>query len=225
MIFGASATVTGAPPGGLGLREQPRSSERGPDPFWSALFGNDFPVEIEIGSGDGSFLFAAAARAPSTNFIGLEWSPRKATRLAARIAAAYDRRVRVLRADAGYVVRHLVPERSVTAYHVYFPDPWPKRRHAERRLFSTGFLADVARSLVDGGRISVATDVESYIRAIERAFEASEWFATADPEEEPAGLRTSFARKYRDEGRALYAATFVRTAAVGGAAASKIRSR
>ena len=133
--------------------------------------------------------------------------------------------MRVLRADAGCVVRHLVPERSVTAYHVYFPDPWPKRRHAERRLFSTAFVADVARSLVDGGRISLATDVESYMRAIERAFAASESFAPGDPETEPVGLRTSFARKYRAQGRSLYAATFVRTAAVGRAAASKIRSR
>jgi tRNA (guanine-N7-)-methyltransferase len=180
-------------------------------PFWSELFGNTGPVEIEIGCSDGSFLLAAAARAPRTNFLGIEWSPRKASRLAERIRRAYGSRVHILRADASCVVRHLLPERSVAAYHVYFPDPWPKRRHAERRLFSPAFIDAVTRTLVEGGRISVATDVESYMRAIERTFAASPAFAPAPTEaDDPPGLRTTFARKYRAAGRSLYAASFVR---------------
>jgi len=170
-------------------------------------------------------LLAAAARTPATNFLGIEWSPRKASRLAARIARAYGPRLRVLHADASCVVQHLVPERSVAAYHVYFPDPWPKRRHAERRMFSPVFVAAAARTLADDGRLSVATDVESYMRAIERNVAASGCFTPAADEPEPPGLRTTFARKYRARGRTLYAATFVRAAAVGRVAASKIRSR
>ena len=179
-------------------------------PFWSELFGNPGPVEIEIGCSDGSFLLAAAARAPRTNFLGIEWSPRKAGRLGARIGHAFGSRVRVLHADASCVVRHLVPPRSVSAYHVYFPDPWPKRRHAERRLFSAAFVDAVACSLVDDGRLHVTTDVPSYMRDVEAIFAACSAFTPAPLESEPPGLRTTFARKYRAQGRSLYAASFVR---------------
>jgi tRNA (guanine-N7-)-methyltransferase len=95
--------------------------------LWSALFGRAAPVEIEIGSGDGVFLLAFAGHHPDRNFLGIERSPSKARRLEARLARSGLANLRALRADATCLLPALVPRASVAAYHVYFPDPWPKR--------------------------------------------------------------------------------------------------
>jgi tRNA (guanine-N7-)-methyltransferase len=178
--------------------------------LWSALFGNDDPVEIEIGSGDGTFLAAAAARAPSTNFLGIERSPAKARRLVARIARLGNPRVRTLQADATCVVGTLVPPASVAAYHVYFPDPWPKRRHARRRVLTPALIAALARTLVPDGRLLLATDVYGYASLIRLDVLAGGRFAQCESGHDHPGLTTAFARKYRAAGRAVYVATFIR---------------
>ena len=181
-------------------------------PFWSALFGNDAPVEIEIGSGDGSFLIAGAARAPSTNFLGIEHSRAKAMRLAARVTRRGESRIRTLHADAACVVGTLVPPASVAAYHVYFPDPWPKRRHARRRLFTPALVAVIARTLVGGGCLFVASDVYGYLRLIRAHILADGSFDERESDGDHPGYGTAFARKYRAAGRATYCATFARRA-------------
>jgi tRNA (guanine-N7-)-methyltransferase len=126
---------------------------------WPAVFGNDHPVEIEIGPGRGDVLLAAAAAAPGTNFFAVE----RATVAAHALAAEARRRaldnVRVVAADARCVVARLVPAVSVSAYHIYFPDPWPKRRHRRRRLTEDGFPRAIERTLVPGGAVHLATDL------------------------------------------------------------------
>ena len=179
-------------------------------PFWSVLFGDDAPVEIEIGSGDGTFLAAAAARAPSTNFFGIERSPAKTRRLAARVARLGSARVRTLQADAACVVGALVPPASVTAYHVYFPDPWPKHRHAKRRVFTPNLIADLARTLVPGGRLLIASDVYGYARLIRLDVLADGHFEERESGPDHPGFATAFARKYQAAARAVYVATFIR---------------
>jgi tRNA (guanine-N7-)-methyltransferase len=179
-------------------------------PFWRAIFGTDGAVEIEIGSGDGTFLLAAAARDPATNFFGIERSRAKARRLAARVAHAAIPNVRTLHADAACVVRLLVPPSSVVAYHLYFPDPWPKRRHAARRILTDDLLEALARSLVDGGRLLLASDVYGYLRLMRTHVRAHGVFDEHDEGVDHPGLTTGFARKYRAAGRSVYAATFVR---------------
>ena len=116
----------------------------------------------------------------------------------------------MLCADAGCVVATLIPAASVDAYHVYFPDPWPKRRHGERRLLGPAFVEAAARTLVDGGRLHLATDVATYLAVAERAIAASGRFTAVDPGADVPGLRTTFARKYQAAGRPLYAASFIR---------------
>lgn len=116
----------------------------------------------------------------------------------------------MLEADAGCVVRTLVPASSVAAYHLYFPDPWPKRRHAARRIFTADLVDGIIRTLVPSGRLLVATDVVEYMHVMkERAAAGGLIARTAEPDH--PGLSTAFARKYRAAGRLLYAATFVRT--------------
>lgn len=196
--------------------------------FWSTLFRRRAPVEIEIGSGDGAFLLAYAARHPERSFLGIERSPSKFRRLEARLARAGLPNVRVLRADATCVVPALVPAASVATYHVYFPDPWPKRGHAFRRIFSAPFITTLARTLAAGGRVFLTTDVHDYAADIRSSMLDHGAFTERADDAEHPGFQTSFGRKYRAAGRPLYATTFARIDAerrvAQPAAASKIRS-
>ena len=178
--------------------------------FWSALFGNTAPVEIEVGAGDGTFLIAAATDAPETNFLGIERSRAKARRLDARLVAIAPPSLRVLRADASCVLATIVPAASVRAYHVYFPDPWPKRRHARRRLFTPDLVAALGRTLVPGGRLFTATDVEPYAQRIRATVLADGRFEERACGSDHPGLTTAFARKYIAAGRTLHPAVFMR---------------
>jgi tRNA G46 methylase TrmB len=103
---------------------------------WRAVFGNAHAVEVEIGPGLGDVLLAYAASAPGTNFFGIEHRPGAADAILRRAARLGLRNVRAVTGDARCIVAHLVPDASVSAYHVYFPDPWPKRRHHRKRRLS-----------------------------------------------------------------------------------------
>jgi len=194
--------------------------------FWAELFGDPAPVELEIGSGDGAFLLARAATMPRRNLLGIERSPGKSRRLAARIARLGSPHVRTLQADATYVLE-LVPSASVSAVHVYFPDPWPKRRHIPRRIFAPAFVAALARALQGDGTLYVATDVAVYMEHIRAVVLADRRFDEVAAGDDHPGLSTGFARKYRAEGRALHLARFRRARGAGDQprpAAVKIRS-
>jgi tRNA (guanine-N7-)-methyltransferase len=128
--------------------------------FWSSVFGRSGPVEIEIGPGTGAFLLQEAARRPQVNFVAIESSRSRAENLEALVRSRGLTHVRVVHAPAQCVVHHIVPTRSVAAYHIYFPDPWWKRRHHRRRLLTPAFARDVARTLVPGGLVAFATDVD-----------------------------------------------------------------
>jgi tRNA (guanine-N7-)-methyltransferase len=195
--------------------------------FWRTIFGRDAPVEVEIGSSDGVFLLSRAASAPAHDFLGIERSPSKAKRLEARVERSMLANVRALQADAVCVVTTLVPAASVSVYHVYFPDPWPKRGHAPRRIFTGRFVASLARTLVPDGRLHVATDVDGYADVIRRIVLAHGGFVEQPATDAHPGLQTSFARKYRAAGRTLHAASFARAPEpvdVQPVAASKMRS-
>jgi len=195
--------------------------------FWSALFPLPAPVEIEVGCGDGAFLVAVGRRHPERNFFGLERSPAKARRLAERVERLATANVRSLRADAVCLVSAVIPTASVAAYHVYFPDPWWKRRHAPRRVFTPAFVAGVARTLWDDGRLHFATDVQAYSVVARQSVLADGRFIEVAVGDDHPGLTTSFARKYRGAGRPLYPFTFVRRATAPssqGLAAPKTRS-
>ncbi|MDX9752564.1 MAG: tRNA (guanosine(46)-N7)-methyltransferase TrmB, partial [bacterium] len=112
------------------------------------LFGNTHPVEIEIGMGKGRFLLAESLCRPDTNFIGIEWSLKWLRVALYRLAKAPRPNCLLLCLNADMVVKLLIPPRSVTAYHVYFPDPWPKEKHQKRRLFNPRFIEKLAETLV-----------------------------------------------------------------------------
>ena len=176
------------------------------DPLWSFVFGNDHPVEIEIGPGRGDVLLAFAAARPEVNFFGIEHVQGTAERLTARLGAAGVTNARVIGGDATCVVRHLVPSASIARYHVYFPDPWPKRRHHRRRVFTEDFVAALRRSLVAGGSVHVATDLEWLYETIDAAL-VSGGFRRHRDAVAPPRPTTRFERKYASAG--TYAGGYV----------------
>jgi tRNA (guanine-N7-)-methyltransferase len=192
---------------------EPGSSTGSAPLEWTALFGNDHPVELEIGSGKGLFLVNAARANPAHNFLGIELS-RKYARLAAERLARQDIfHAKVWSGDARIVLPRSIPPASLQAVHIYFPDPWWKKRHKKRRVFTEALVAEVQRILLPGGQLRVASDVEEYFGVIRDLIAAYPRFRQRpvpepkDPEHELDYL-TNFERKYRLEGRPIYRAAY-----------------
>ena len=181
--------------------------------FWHAIFGTDYPVEVEIGPGTGTFIIPAAHSRPRTNFFAFEHSRSRATHLQQAINAHGLANALVVNADAGCAVATLIPAASVAAYHVYFPDPWWKRRHHRRRLFTAAFADALARTLMPGGRVHLATDVADVFALAAEVFTAAGAFAAVAASPSPRIGPTAFERKGLARGAAIREATFVRSAA------------
>lgn len=180
---------------------------------WHAIFGSDAPVELEVGSGKGLFLANAATRQRDHNFFGVELAKKYARTAAERIAKRQLTNVRVLAGDARRFLHEFVPPGSLHALHIYFPDPWWKKRHKKRRVFCEPFVADVARALRSGGDFWIATDVEEYFGVIQDLMaKHPEFIPQAVPEpkspEHELDYLTNFERKYRIEGRPIYRAHY-----------------
>src|SRR5438105_2378990 len=128
------------------------------------LFGRVAPVEVDLGCGDGTFLVALAAQNPDRNFLGTERLLGRVRSVCRRIARLNLENVRVIRMESSYAVARLLPPSAISAFHVLFPDPWPKRRHHRRRLFTTEFLDAIDCSLERNGLLHLATDDTDYFR-------------------------------------------------------------
>ncbi|MCA8912157.1 MAG: tRNA (guanosine(46)-N7)-methyltransferase TrmB [Planctomycetes bacterium] len=170
------------------------------------VFGNDKPVELELGIGKGRFLIQSAEAHPERNWVGVEWASRYYRMVAERAAKRGLHNLRVLRDDAGKVVRDNVGDAAVDVLHVYFPDPWPKARHLKRRLVQAPFAREAARILKDGGSVQLATDHEDYAVQMEEVFNADPDFEQtfrAVGDEAPEGV-TNWEVKFRREGRTIH---------------------
>jgi tRNA (guanine-N7-)-methyltransferase len=177
-------------------------AEQDPVLDWQAVFGNRQPVEIEIGIGKGRYIIAAAQARPQTNFLGIEWAS-KYLRIA--LERGQKRRLanlRLVRAEAREFVEFFVPATSVQAFHLYFPDPWPKKRHHKRRLFNPAFLEEVARTLVPGGRLWLATDHADYFAAMQEVLAADLRFR--EVEADWGEVKTNYEEKYLRAGKPIY---------------------
>ena len=182
----------------------------------AAVFGNDRPVEVEVGFGKGLFLLTACRSRPDVNFLGIEIERKYALFTANRLAKRGLRNVRLACADARTFLRDRLPAGSVAAVHVYFPDPWWKNRHRKRRLFTEEFAAQCARVLRPGGRLHLASDVEEYFVLITGLVEDLSAFERLPPPEakqpeHDLDYLTNFERKYRKEGRPIHRASYRKT--------------
>jgi tRNA (guanine-N7-)-methyltransferase len=129
---------------------------------FDAAFGRRAPTAMEIGFGDGRALLAMAAADPETNYVGVEVHRPGVGRVLREIEERGIGNVRVMCTDAALLLAGHVGEASLDAVYIFFPDPWPKKRHHKRRLVQPGFVALLARCLKPGGRLHMATDWEEY---------------------------------------------------------------
>jgi tRNA (guanine-N7-)-methyltransferase len=144
------------------------------------LFGRTAPVVLEIGSGMGETTAAIAQANPGTDFIAVEVHGPGVGSLLKRIEAAGLANLRVVRHDAIDVLEKMIVDASLAGLHLFFPDPWPKKRHHKRRLVQPDFVALAARKLIPGGYFHAATDWPDYAAQMEQVLGACPLLEKAD---------------------------------------------
>jgi tRNA (guanine-N7-)-methyltransferase len=160
---------------------------------------------VEIGCGGGRTIIGIAVARPAENFLAVERAGEYYRVLRDRVTRRALSNMRISRLDADYLIARFFPDECVREYHVYFPDPWPKKRHHKRRLFTEQFCADLRRTLIPGGVLYFATDHQDYYQEILPRLQAvlavrehpERW------EDGPQG-RTNYEVKYLREGRPIY---------------------
>ena len=174
---------------------------------WFPADRRELPLELEIGSGKGTFLVQQAVLEPEVNFLGLEYAKAFWRHSADRMRRHALANVRMLHGEAGEMVRNYIPKKYLHRVHIYFPDPWPKKKHNKRRLIQAGFLRQLHEVICDGGDVRIATDHVDYFEWMcEHVSEVTDIF-DRQPFEKPVSagegelVGTNFERKYRREGR------------------------
>jgi len=160
------------------------------------MFARPQPLEVELGSGDGSFLVDHARLHQDHNFIGVErllGRIRKLDRKARRAGLANLRGVRI---ESSYFLEYLLPPGSAIALHIYFPDPWPKRKHRRHRLINERFPMLARQALAPGGKVYLRTDDQDYFEQMVGVFAASAAFRLAETPVELSALATDFERGF-----------------------------
>ncbi|HEX3797116.1 MAG TPA: tRNA (guanosine(46)-N7)-methyltransferase TrmB [Verrucomicrobiae bacterium] len=167
---------------------------------FASLFPTSQPLEVELGSGDGSFLVNYAKLHPERNFLGVErllGRLRKLDRKARRAGLANLCGVRI---ESAYLVEYLLPPQSVSALHIYFPDPWPKRKHRKNRLINDRFTQIAHKVLAPKGIVYLRTDDEDYFNQMVTAFAANKDFGLTETPEELSAVVTDFERNFHARG-------------------------
>lgn len=176
------------------------------------MFAVAQPVEIDIGCGKGGFLLARAKAHPETNFIGIERMLKRVRKVDDKIIRAGLTNVRLLRLECNHAVRNMLPEQSIRVAYIFFPDPWPKRRHHQRRLLSTSFLDALAGTLTPNGLVHIKTDHMEYFEAIQKVFTLHPRFEPVPFPEFPEGERTDFEKVFEKLNRSIGKGSFRKTA-------------
>ncbi|MBK1692507.1 tRNA (guanosine(46)-N7)-methyltransferase TrmB [Ectothiorhodospira mobilis] len=179
------------------------------------LFGRRAPVTLEIGFGNGESLAQMAAADPERDFLGVEVHRPGVGHLLQRLEDLGLDNVRVASHDAVELVREQIPEAGLDCVQVFFPDPWPKKRHHKRRLIQPAFVQQLRRGLRPGGRLHLATDWEDYARHMLEVMTAAEGFVNTAPEDgfAPRGERplTKFEQRGQGLGHGVWDLVFQRT--------------
>lgn len=172
------------------------------------MFAQAQPLEVELGSGDGSFLAQRAAAHPELNFLGVERLLGRLRKLDRKAQRAGLANLRLMRIEAGYFLEFLLPPQSVSALHVYFPDPWPKRKHRKHRLVNERFPELAARVLAPSGVVYLRTDDTNYFAQMQEVFGADRRFHAVETPERLALVITDFEREFQARGIATNRAAY-----------------
>ncbi|MFK8112005.1 MAG: tRNA (guanosine(46)-N7)-methyltransferase TrmB [Rubripirellula sp.] len=199
------------PPADLDLSSVLRDVDDLPDRVSSqSLFENDLPLEVEVGSGKGLFIAATSAQNPTHNFLGIEIMAKYAAHAAGRLATAGVTNAMMVSGNAEPLFDQRIDPGSLEAIHVYFPDPWWKKRHRKRRVVNERSIPNYSRALRSGGRFHFWTDVLDYFeQTIEMIAEIAPEFGVPIPEEEieathDLDYRTHFERRSRQHQIPVY---------------------
>ena len=193
------------------------------DVGWESLFDPGHGREsvskgqtvVEIGFGRGEFLLALAAASPEVAFVGVEVSFKRTLKMARKVARAGLRNVRLLEAPAEVAMRELFRDEQLAAIWINFSDPWPKARHAHRRVIQPSLVAHLARLLSPGGTLYVATDDVPYAHQIDEVLRAEPHLENRYapwpflPEVE-GRMHTGYEEQWRSEGRPMHFFAFGR---------------
>ena len=172
------------------------------------LFPLPQPIELEIGCGDGGFLFEYAQSHPDRNFLGVERLLGRVRKLSKKGLREGLTNLRLLRIEARYVLEYLLPEHAFEALHIYFPDPWPKDRHRRHRLINETFPPLARRILRQKGVIYLRTDDPVYFSQMQETFQDLKDFAMENTPGEISSITTEFERQWLDQGRHIHRAAY-----------------
>lgn len=172
------------------------------------LFIKEQPVEVELGAGDGSFIATYAQLHPEHNFFGVERLLGRLRKIDKKGKRAGLQNLRAVRVEASYFLEYLLPRQSIVALHVYFPDPWPKRKHRKNRLINERFTELVRIVLKPGGVVYLRTDDADYFAQMTRVFDANAAYQKADIPDDLKAVVTDFERGFNAQGVPTLAAAY-----------------
>lgn len=161
---------------------------------------SDKPLVIDAGCGKGNFLVNHAAVHPEFNFIGIERRKARVRKVCNKIIHAGLSNVKILMIEISYAVKYLLPLGGVFRYFFFFPDPWPKRRHHKRRLFTQQFVMSLRDSLCINGEVHITTDHNEYFDIIRKLFLSVDSFVEIAPYETKEYERTEFEKVFSTKG-------------------------
>ena len=166
----------------------------------AGIFPKPQPLEVELGCGDASFLVELARQNPERNFIGVERLLGRISKLDRKGRRAGLVNLRGVRIESSYFLQFLLPSQSASALHVYFPDPWPKKRHRKNRLINENFPALARNALARGGMVYLRTDDADYFAQMTEVFGADKNFEKIETPIALAELLTDFEKEFQARG-------------------------
>lgn len=166
------------------------------------------PLEVDLGCGRGRFLLARAQRCPSHAFLGIERVLLRLRKVDTRACQSGISNIRLLRSEILLALRELIPRQTVDVYYLYFPDPWPKRRHHVRRVVSPDFIHAIHETMAPHGVIHLCTDHADYFRAMERAWSGDPRFVQTSPYIPEENEETDFGMLFRQKGLPIHRCSF-----------------
>ena len=166
------------------------------------------PLEIEVGCGKGQFLTRRAVENPDCDFLGIERMLERVRLFDGKCRRGKIGNAKVLRLEALYTFHYLLPAHHARKVYVFFPDPWPKKKHHSHRLFGPLFLNALWKRLEIGGRLEFATDHREYFETVKECFAGDSRFKEVPPMDRPKEVWTEFETMFREQGLPIYSAAW-----------------